>query len=90
MQSDYQVLVTGDGTGAGIKNAVEGNSDIGMASREVSVDVKSRFGDRFKENLVGYDGIKPAARLSWTGATSLPVICTFAPLAMPSPEHRLL
>ena len=31
-QSDYQVLVTGGGTGVGIKNIAEGNSDIGMAS----------------------------------------------------------
>jgi len=31
-QSDYQVLVTGGGTGVGIKNAAEGNSEIGMAS----------------------------------------------------------
>ena len=56
-QSDNQVLVTGGGTGVGIKNIAEGNSDIGMASREVTADEKSQFGDKFKENLVGYDGI---------------------------------
>ncbi len=56
-QSDYQVLVTGGGTGVGIKNVAEGNSDIGMASREVTSDEKSQFGDKFKQNLVGYDGI---------------------------------
>ena len=56
-QSDYQVLVIGGGTGVGIKNAVEGNSDIGMASREVTADEKSQFGDKFRENMVGYDGI---------------------------------
>jgi len=56
-QSDYQAIVTGGGTGVGIKNIAEGNSDIGMASREVTSDEISQFGDKFKENLVGYDGI---------------------------------
>ena len=37
-QSDYEVLVTGGGTGVGMKNIAEGNSDIGMASREVTAD----------------------------------------------------
>lgn len=56
-QDDYQALITGGGTGVGIKNAAEGNSDIGMASREVTSDEKKQFGDEFVENLVGYDGI---------------------------------
>ena len=56
-QSDYQVLVTGGGTGVGMKNIAEGNSDIAMASREVTADEMSQFGDKFQENLVGYDGI---------------------------------
>jgi phosphate transport system substrate-binding protein len=56
-QSDYQVLVTGGGTGVGIKNVAEGNSEIGMASREVTVDEKNQFGDKFRETMVGYDGI---------------------------------
>ncbi len=56
-QSDYQVLVTGGGTGVGMKNIAEGNSEIAMASREVTADEKSQFGDKFQENLVGYDGI---------------------------------
>ena len=56
-QSDYEVLVTGGGTGVGIKNIVEGNSDIGIASRELTADEINQFGDRFQENLVGYDGI---------------------------------
>jgi len=56
-QSGFQVLVTGGGTGVGMKNIAEGNSDIAMASREVTVDEKTNFGDKFQENLVGYDGI---------------------------------
>lgn len=56
-QSDYEALVTGGGTGVGIKNVAEGNSDIGMASREVTSDEKTQFGDKFEENLIGYDGI---------------------------------
>jgi phosphate transport system substrate-binding protein len=56
-QSDYETLVTGGGTGVGMKNIAEGNSDIAMASREVTSEEISQFGDKFKENLVGYDGI---------------------------------
>lgn len=57
MQSDYQVSVTGGGTGVGIKNIAEGNSNIGIASREVTTEEIDLFGDKFQENLVGYDGI---------------------------------
>lgn len=72
-QSDYQVLVTGGGTGVGIKNVAEGNSDIGMASREVTSDEKSQFGDKFKQNLVGYDGIVVAVskQIFDAGVTSM-------------------
>jgi phosphate transport system substrate-binding protein len=56
-QSDYQVTVTGGGTGVGMKSIAEGNSEIAMASREVTADEKSQFGDDFQENLIGYDGI---------------------------------
>jgi len=72
-QSDYQVLVTGGGTGVGIKNAAEGNSEIGMASREITADEKSQFGDKFKENMVGYDGIVIAVskQIFDAGVTSL-------------------
>jgi len=56
-QSDYQVLVSGGGTGVGINDIAVGNSQIGMASREVTAEEKSKFGDKFEENLVGYDGI---------------------------------
>jgi phosphate transport system substrate-binding protein len=56
-QSDYQITVTGGGTGVGMKNIAEGNSEIAMASREVTADEKSQFGDNFQENLIAYDGI---------------------------------
>ena len=73
VQSDYEVLVTGGGTGVGMKNIAEGNSDIGIASREVTADEISQFGDRFKENLVGYDGIVIAVSkpIYDSGVTSL-------------------
>ena len=73
VQSDYEVLVTGGGTGVGIKNIVEGNSDIGIASREVTADEISQFGDRFQENLMGYDGIVIAVSkpIYDSGVTSL-------------------
>ncbi len=72
-QSDYQVLVTGGGTGVGIKNVAEGNSEIGMASREVTSEEKSQFGDKFTENLVAYDGIVIAVskQIYDAGVTSL-------------------
>lgn len=56
-QKSYEVTVTGGGTGAGITAAAEGRSEIAMASREVTKDEKSKYGDKFLENLVGYDGI---------------------------------
>jgi phosphate transport system substrate-binding protein len=73
VQSDYEVLVTGGGTGVGMKNIAEGNSDIGIASREVTADEISQFGDRFQENLVGYDGIVIAVSkpIYDSGVTSL-------------------
>jgi phosphate transport system substrate-binding protein len=57
MQKNYTVLVSAGGTGVGIKDVASGNSNIGMASREVSKDEKTQYGDKFQENLVGYDGI---------------------------------
>ncbi|MGA9098547.1 MAG: phosphate ABC transporter substrate-binding protein [Methanotrichaceae archaeon] len=56
-QTDYEIFVTGGGTGIGISNIAQGKSDIGMASREVTTDERSQFGNDFKENLVGYDGV---------------------------------
>jgi len=55
--SDYQVLVTGGGTGAGITAVAEGRSDIAMASREVTPDEKAKYGDKFQQNEIGYDGV---------------------------------
>lgn len=56
-QKEYQASVTGGGTGAGITGIAEGRSDIAMASREVTSDEIARYGNKFQENLVGYDGI---------------------------------
>src|SRR5512136_1668868 len=72
-QSDYNVLVTGGGTGVGMKNIAEGNSEIGMASREVTNEEISQFGDKFQEHLVGYDGIVVAVskEIYDSGVTSL-------------------
>jgi len=55
--SDYQVLVTGGGTGAGITAVAEGRSDIAMASREVTADENKKYGDKFEQNEIGYDGV---------------------------------
>jgi phosphate transport system substrate-binding protein len=56
-QSEYRVTVTGGGTGVGMKNIAQGTSDISMASREVTADEISQFGDQFQERLIAYDGI---------------------------------
>jgi phosphate transport system substrate-binding protein len=56
-QSDYHVSITGGGTGAGITAIAEGRSDLAMASREVTSDETSRYGDKFQESFVGYDSI---------------------------------
>ncbi len=56
-QSNYTVLVTGGGTYAGIENIAKGKSDIAMASSKVAeLDIISS-GDKFKEKLIGHDGI---------------------------------
>jgi len=56
-QSEYRVTVTGGGTGVGMKNIAQKTSDISMASREVTADEISQFGDQFQETLIAYDGI---------------------------------
>ncbi len=56
-QNEYQVSVTGGGTGAGITGIAEGRFDIAMASREVTPDEIARYGNDFQENLIGYDGV---------------------------------
>ncbi|KUG16671.1 phosphate abc transporter [hydrocarbon metagenome] len=72
-QSDYRVTVTGGGTGVGMKNIAEGNSEIAMASREVTDEEREKFGDKFQENLIGYDGIVIAVsrEIYDAGVTSL-------------------
>lgn len=72
-QSDYEAIVTGGGTGVGMKNVAEGTSQIAMASREVTAEEISGFGDNFEENLVGYDGIVIAVskQIYDAGVTSL-------------------
>jgi phosphate transport system substrate-binding protein len=56
-QQEYHVSVTGGGTGAGINNIAQGRSDVAMASREVTTDEKTKYGNNFHEHLIGYDGI---------------------------------
>ena len=70
---DIGVSVTGGGSGVGIKNIAFGLSDIGIASREVTSDEKSRYGNKFSESLVGYDGIAIAVskQIYDAGVTSL-------------------
>jgi phosphate transport system substrate-binding protein len=56
-QNEYQVSVTGGGTGAGVTGIAEGRFDIAMASREVTPDEMAKYGNQFQENLIGYDGV---------------------------------
>jgi phosphate transport system substrate-binding protein len=56
-QSNYHVSVSQTGTGAGITAIAGEKSDIAMASREVTDVEKARYGNKFQETLVGYDGI---------------------------------
>jgi len=55
--SDLHVSVSPTGTGAGVTALAQGQADIAMASREVTSDEKTKYGDKFVENLIGYDGI---------------------------------
>ena len=56
-QKDCQVTVTGGGTGAGVTAIAEGRSNIAMASREVTADEKSKYGDKFQQFDIGFDGV---------------------------------
>ena len=57
MQSNYTILVTGGGTYAGIENIATGKSDIAMASSKVAELAIISSGYKFKEKLIGHDGI---------------------------------
>jgi phosphate transport system substrate-binding protein len=56
-QNDYHVSVAQTGTGAGITAIAGGDADVAMASREVTSDEKTKYGDKFQETLIGYDGL---------------------------------
>jgi len=60
LQRDYVVMVSAGGTGAGILGIAERKNDIAMASREVTEGERQRFGNSFKEFLIGQDGISLA------------------------------
>ncbi|MCR3883571.1 phosphate ABC transporter substrate-binding protein [Methanotrichaceae archaeon M04Ac] len=58
VQSAIHVSVTGGGSGVGIKNVAEGNSDVAMASRHVKDSEKEAYPDEeFVEILVAYDAV---------------------------------
>ena len=56
-QNDCQVSVTGGGTGAGITGIAERRFDIAMASREMTPDEGTKYGDKFQRFDVGLDGV---------------------------------
>ena len=56
-QSNYHASVSQTGTGAGVTAAGTGTADVAMASREITAAEKSKYGDKFQETLIGYDGI---------------------------------
>jgi len=56
-QNGCQATVTGGGTGAGITAIAEGRSNVAMASREVTTDELSKYGDKFLQFDIGYDGV---------------------------------
>lgn len=56
-QQDCKVSVTGGGTGAGITAIAQDRTDVAMASREVTSDEKTKFGDKFQQFDVGLDGV---------------------------------
>ena len=56
-QNVCQVAVTGGGTGAGITAIAGGRSDVAMASREVTADELRKYGDKFQQFDIGYDGV---------------------------------
>jgi phosphate transport system substrate-binding protein len=58
VQGAIHVSVTGGGSGVGIKNVAEGNSDVAMASRHVKDSEKEAYpNEEFVEILVAYDAV---------------------------------
>lgn len=56
-QKEYFITVTGGGTVPGIINTAERRGDIAMASRALTGEEKSSYGNRFQEFLIGYGDI---------------------------------
>lgn len=56
-QKEYFITVTGGGTVPGITNTAERRGDIAMASRALTGEEKSSYGNRFQEFLIGYGDI---------------------------------
>ncbi|MBN1236509.1 MAG: phosphate ABC transporter substrate-binding protein [Methanotrichaceae archaeon] len=56
-QNECRASITGGGTGAGITAIAEGRSNVAMASREVTSDELSKYGDKFQQFDIGYDGV---------------------------------
>ena len=56
-QQDCTVSVTEGGTRAGITAIAQDRTDVAMASREVTSDEKTKFGDKFQQFDVGLDGV---------------------------------
>lgn len=63
-QRDCAATVTGGGTGAGVTAIAEGRSNIAMASREVTKGEIGKYGDKFRQFAVGYDGVAIAVSKS--------------------------
>jgi phosphate transport system substrate-binding protein len=56
-QTEYSVMVSSGGSGAGIQNVANGLSDLGMTSRAIKESEKSKYGDNFIEHIVAKDCI---------------------------------
>lgn len=54
---DIKVLVSGGGSSVGIKSVATGSADIGMASREVKQEEIEKYGEKFNDHVIAYDGI---------------------------------
>jgi phosphate transport system substrate-binding protein len=63
-QKVCEATVTGGGTGAGVTAIAEGRSNIAMASREVTKGEIGKYGDKFRQFAIGYDGVAIAVSKS--------------------------
>lgn len=74
MQKDVKIIVNAGGSGGGFKQLAEGQTDIGMMSRDITADEYDAFPDHiFTSVIIGRDAVAPvvSSEIYEAGVTAL-------------------